>query len=100
MAYPELVSGGGVSKSHKFKGLVKVGASKGVIRVDLKKSWPGGGFRATRKPPWIRHWVKCSSMDWILRYIKTYLTFDACVYVFSTRNLLKLSTCRDKCRKN
>ena len=24
----------GVSKSHKFKGLVKVGASKGVIRVD------------------------------------------------------------------
>ena len=34
--------GGGVSKSHTFKGLVKVGASKGVLRVDLKKSWPGG----------------------------------------------------------
>ena len=33
VAYPELVSGG-VSKGHKFKGLVKVGASKGVIRVD------------------------------------------------------------------
>ena len=41
MAYPELVSRG-VSKSHTFEGLVKVGASKGVIRVDLKKSWPGG----------------------------------------------------------
>ena len=42
MAYPELVSGG-VPKSHKFKWLVKVGASKGVIRVDLKKkSWPRG----------------------------------------------------------
>ena len=33
VAYPELVSRG-VSKSHKYKGLVKVGASKGVIRVD------------------------------------------------------------------
>ena len=34
-AIPELVSGGGGgSKSHKFKWLVKVGASKGVIRVD------------------------------------------------------------------
>ena len=33
VAYPEYVSGG-VSKSHKFKGLVKVSASKGVIRVD------------------------------------------------------------------
>ena len=46
MAYPELVSRG-VSKSDKFKGLVKVGASNlsmGVIRVDLKKSWPGGGL--------------------------------------------------------
>ena len=28
------IRGGGFSKSHKFKGLVKVGASKGVIRVD------------------------------------------------------------------
>ena len=33
VAYPELVSWG-VAKSHKFKGLLKVGASKGVIRVD------------------------------------------------------------------
>ena len=33
VAYPELVSGGGFP-SHKFKGLVKVGASKGVIMVD------------------------------------------------------------------
>ena len=33
VAYPELVSGG-ISKSHKFKGLVKVGDSKDVIRVD------------------------------------------------------------------
>ena len=64
VAYPELVSRG-VSKSHKFKGLVKVDASKGVIRVDLKKSRPGGGcFRATRKPSWIRH---CT-------YIHTYIT--------------------------
>ena len=30
---------------------MKVGASKGVIRVDLEEeTWPGGGFRATRKP--------------------------------------------------
>ena len=41
VAYPELVSGR-VSKSRKFKGLVKVGASKGVIRVDLKKIMAGG----------------------------------------------------------
>ena len=47
MAYPELVSGG--FPSHTFKWLVKVSASKCVIRVDLKKSWPGG-FRTTRKP--------------------------------------------------
>ena len=40
VAYPELVSGE-VSKSHKFKGLVMIGASKRVIRVD-KKSWAGG----------------------------------------------------------
>ena len=26
----------GFSESHKYKGMVKVGASKGVIRVDLK----------------------------------------------------------------
>ena len=29
VAYPKLVSGG-VSESHKFKSLVKIGASKGV----------------------------------------------------------------------
>ena len=53
MAYPELVSRG-ISKSDKFKGLVKVGASNlsmGVIRVDLKKSWPGGGFPSNQKTP-------------------------------------------------
>ena len=56
MAYPELVSRG-VSKSRKCKWLMKVGASNGVI-PSLKKSWPGGGgFRATRKPPWIRHCI-------------------------------------------
>ena len=53
MAYPELVSGG--FPSHTFKWLVKVGANKGVIRLDLNKIMAGGGFRATRKPPWIRH---------------------------------------------
>ena len=42
----------GVSKSHKFKGLVKVGASKGVIRVDLKKIMVGGGgFPGNQKTP-------------------------------------------------
>ena len=50
MAYPELVSRG-VSKSHKFKWLVKVGASKGVIRVDLKKIMAGGGFPGNKKKP-------------------------------------------------
>ena len=51
VAYPELVSGG-VSKSHKFKGLVNVGASKGVIRVDLKKIMAGGGgFPGNQKTP-------------------------------------------------
>ena len=54
VAYPELVSGGGGSKSHKCKGLEKVGASK-VSLVDIKKIMAGEGFRATRKPPWIRH---------------------------------------------
>ena len=48
VAYPDLVLRGGCFQSHTFKWLVKVGASKGVIRVDLKKSWPGG-FRATKK---------------------------------------------------
>ena len=42
----------GVSKSHTFKGLVKVGASKGVIRVDLTnimaRGW-GGGFPGNQK---------------------------------------------------
>ena len=33
----------GVSKSHTFKGLVKVGASKGVIRVDLTNIMARGG---------------------------------------------------------
>ena len=51
MAYPELVSGGGVSKSHTFKGLVKVGASKGVIRVDLKNHGREGGFPGNQKTP-------------------------------------------------
>ena len=51
VAYPELVSGG-VSKSHKFNGLVKVGAGKGVIRVDLKKKHGGGGgFLGNQKTP-------------------------------------------------
>ena len=34
VAYPELVSGGGVSKSRKSKWLVKVGASKVVNPTD------------------------------------------------------------------
>ena len=55
VAYPELVSRG-VSKSRKFKWLVKVGACKDVNPLILKKIMAGGGFRATRKPPWIRHW--------------------------------------------
>ena len=51
MAYPELVSGGGGFPSHKFKWLVKVGANKGVIRVDLKKIMAGGGFPGNQKTP-------------------------------------------------
>ena len=43
VAYPELVSGGGGVPSHTFKWLLKVGASKSVIRVDLKKNMVGGG---------------------------------------------------------
>ena len=49
MAYPKLVSGG-VSKRHKFNGLVKVGASKGVIRVDFNKNM-AGGFPGNQKTP-------------------------------------------------
>ena len=45
MAYPELVSGG-VSKSHKCKELVKVGA----MRVDYKNHGLGG-FPGNQKPP-------------------------------------------------
>ena len=54
VAYPEVVSGGG-SKSRKFKWLVKVGVSKGVTPCLKNHGLGGGGFRATRKPPWIRH---------------------------------------------
>ena len=51
VVYPELVSRG-VSKSRKFKWLVKVGACKDVNPLIKKKTCPGGGgFRATRKPP-------------------------------------------------
>ena len=50
VAYPELVSGG-VSKNHTFKGLVKVGASKGVISVDFKKNGLGGGVPGNQKIP-------------------------------------------------
>ena len=47
VAYPELVSRG-VSKTRKFKWLVKVGAS--IYQTpDLKKILAGGGFRATTK---------------------------------------------------
>ena len=49
MAYPELVSRG-VSKSRKFKWLVKVGACKDVNPVIKKKSWPGG-FPGNQKTP-------------------------------------------------
>ena len=51
MAYPELVSRG-VSKSRKFKWLVKVGACKDVNPLIKKKSWPGGGVSGQpEKPP-------------------------------------------------
>ena len=53
VAYPELVSRG-VSKSDKFKGLVKVGASNlsmGVIRVDLKKIMARGVSGQPENPP-------------------------------------------------
>ena len=51
MAYPELVLRG-VSKSRKFKWLVKVGACKDVNPLIKKKSWPGGGgFPGNQKTP-------------------------------------------------
>ena len=49
VAYPELVSRG-VSKSRKFKWLVKVGACKDVNPLIKKKSWPGG-FPGNQKAP-------------------------------------------------
>ena len=49
VAYPELVSGG-VSKSRKFKCLVKVGANK-VVTPDLKKIMAGGVSRQPENPP-------------------------------------------------
>ena len=49
VAYPELVSRG-VSKSRKFKWLVKVGACKDVNPLIKKKSWPGG-FPGNQKTP-------------------------------------------------
>ena len=51
VAYPQLVSRG-VSKSRKFKWLVKVGACKDENHVR-----GGGGFPGNQKPPWIRHWT-------------------------------------------
>ena len=41
----------GVSKSHTFKGLVKVGVSKGVIRVYLKKIMAGVGVSGQPENP-------------------------------------------------
>ena len=49
VAYPELVSRG-VSKSRKFKWLVKVGACKDVNPLIKKKSWPGGGGGVSGQP--------------------------------------------------
>ena len=50
VAYPELVSEG-VSKSHQFEGLVKVGAGKAVVRADLKKIMAGGASGQPENPP-------------------------------------------------
>ncbi len=49
MAYPELVSRG-VSKSCKFKWLVKVGACKDVNPL-IKKNHGRGGFPGNQKTP-------------------------------------------------
>ena len=56
VAYPELVSRG-VSKSRKCRWLMKVGVSNGATPI-LKNNGREGGFRATRKPPWIRHGLR------------------------------------------
>ena len=48
------LTGGGGSKSHKCKGLVKVGASnfrKGVKMVDYKKNHGRGGGPGNQKTP-------------------------------------------------
>ena len=51
VAYPELVSGG-VSKSRKFKWLVKVGVSQGVTMVITKNHgrWGGGSGQPENHP--------------------------------------------------
>ena len=54
VANPELVSRG-VSKRHKWKGLVKVGTRKGVIRVDFKNIMTGGGVPGNREKTWFHH---------------------------------------------
>ena len=41
----------GVSKSRKLKWLVKVGVSKGVTHLIIKKSWPGGGVPGQPENP-------------------------------------------------
>ena len=50
MAYPELVSRG-VSKSRKFKWLVKVGACKDVNPLIKKKIMAGGGVSGQPENP-------------------------------------------------
>ena len=62
------MAGGGfrATKSRKCKWLVKIGASYGVTPLNKKiMAGGGGGFRATRKPPWIRHWSvsMCTDFD-------------------------------------
>ena len=83
----------GVSKSPKFKGLVKGGASNSVFRVDLKKSCPGGGggFRATRKPPWIRHWkyTALSIRSWYERHCDFHEVIHFC-YLMQSRHTEKM----------
>ena len=73
VAYPELVSRG-VSERRKCKWLVRIDASNGVTPL-IKKILAGGGFRATRKLPWIHHCKHISQITKLYPYsLQSYWT--------------------------
>ena len=69
VAYPELVLRG-VSKSHTFKWLVKVGASKDVIRVDLNKIMAGGSGQPKKPGYATEYTLEIGHMDTEYLYVR------------------------------